>query len=180
MVESQDVARGYMPPAASTDWETPRATFDALWDEFGPFGLDPCGQKEVHYSAWRTVQRGGQCYDGSTEALDGLVQPWHGRVFLNPPYGRAMPRWIEKAVAEVEAGRAELVVALIPARTDTKMWHEYILREAGYELERGSVERRIFAAHDALHLVRFLPGRQKFGGSKNSAPFPSAVVVWQR
>jgi site-specific DNA-methyltransferase (adenine-specific) len=108
---------------------------------------------------------------------EGLNAPWSAmdgtpsRVFLNPPYGREMPRWIEKAVAEVEAGHCERVVALIPARTDTKCWQRYILKEAAYD--------RI-AAPESLLLVRFLPGRVKFVGASASAPFPSAVVVWER
>jgi len=160
-----------MKVALTTDWATPEALFDALDAEFGPFDLDPCGQREHHYSAYRIHSRGGVFYDGSCPALDGLAAPWRGRVYCNPPYGRQMPAWIEKAVAEVEAGHAERVVALIPARTDTKMWQRFVLKEAAYD--------RI-AAHPLLTLVRFLPGRVHFGGSNAGAPFPSAVVVWER
>ena len=166
------MTQAYMPQPKTIDWATPKATFDALWDEFGPFTLDPCGQKEVHYSAWRIVQHGGRCYDGSTEVLDGLLQPWNGNVWLNPPYGRRMPRWIEKANMEVTIGNVEIVVALIPSRTDTKMWQKYILREAQ---QRDAGDRVIGEAS----LVRFLPGRLKFGNAKSPAPFPSAVVVFR-
>jgi len=166
------MTQAYMPQAATTEWATPQVTFDALWDEFGPFDLDPCGQKETHYTAWRIYQNGGRCLDGSTMLLDGLSQPWSGRVFLNPPYGREMAKWIEKSVREVEAGRCELVCALIPAKTGTKMWQKYILREAQ---QRDAGDLVIGAAA----LVRFLPGRLKFGDAKNSAPFPSAVVVFR-
>lgn len=164
-----------MPQAATTDWATPKETFDALWDEFGPFDLDPCGQKEVHYSAWRIVQRGGRCYDGSTMLLNGLTQPWNGKVWLNPPYGRQMPHWIEKAVTEIEVGNVELVCALIPARTDTRMWQKYILKQVGpFRGVNYCVD-----AQAKIEVVRFLPGRLKFGDTKSPAPFPSAVVVWE-
>ena len=63
-----------MPQAQTTDWETPRDLFDQLDREFGPFTLDPCGQKEKHYSAHEIYIRGGKFYDGSCPALDGLAQ----------------------------------------------------------------------------------------------------------
>jgi site-specific DNA-methyltransferase (adenine-specific) len=151
------------------DWATPADLFDQLDREFGPFDLDPCGQREAHYSAYQIEHRGGLCYDGSTKALDGLALPWRGRVFMNPPHAETA-RWIEKAVSEVECGNAELVVALLPSRTDTRIWQKYILKEASFD--------RI-AAPETLELVRFLPGRLKFGGAKGPAPFPSAIVVWR-
>ena len=155
-----------MPVSKSTEYETPHALFDELWETYGPFDLDPCGQKEVHYSAHRIVQHGGSCYDGSTEALDGLAQPWYGNVYMNPPYGREIGKWVKKAVIEVLTGEIvgeewfaeELrVVALLPARTDTAWWHQYIQGRA---------------------YVRFLRGRLRFHGEKGSAPFPSCIVVW--
>jgi len=174
--------RAYMPLAARDDWATPPELFDKLDREFGPFDLDPCGQREHHYTAHTIHARGGLFYDGSCPALDGLTQPWRGRVYVNPPYGRQMPRWIEKAVAEVEAGNAELVCALIPARTDTKMWQRFILGEFINPWDRccqdGAESRGRF--HVRLKLVRFLAGRVKFVGGAASAPFPSAIVVWSR
>ena len=106
-------------------------------------------------------------------SYDGLLQDWSGRVWLNPPYGRELPRWIEKAVHEVEAGNCELVVALIPSRTDTTVWQKFILREIDTEDDH-------IARHPALRVCRFLPGRLHFSGQKDPAPFPSAVVVWRR
>ena len=88
---------------------------------------------------------------------DGLSLPWRGTVFVNPPYGRAVSAWTEKARGEVEAARATTVVALLPARTDTKWWHQSVAGIAD---------------------VFLLRGRLKFGGEAVSAPFPSAVVVW--
>lgn len=85
---------------------------------------------------------------------DGLAQEWRGRCWMNPPYGRGIGAWMAKAWSSAAAGA--LVVCLVPARTDTAWWHDYAIK--------GEVE--------------FLRGRLKFGGHKNSAPFPSAVVVF--
>lgn len=86
---------------------------------------------------------------------DGLSQSWKGRVWMNPPYSN-VGAWMAKARAEVEVGNAELVVCLVPARVDAR-WYR--------------------AATAAASVVRVLPQRVKFGGCKDSAPFPSAVIV---
>lgn len=87
---------------------------------------------------------------------DGLAQPWEGeRVWCNPPYGREQRRWIEKA----HRREAEVAVLLLPARPDTAAWQDWILPSAE---------------------VRFLRGRIRFVGAKDSAPFPSAIVIWRR
>ena len=86
---------------------------------------------------------------------DGLRQDWSKhRVFMNPPYGRQIGLWVKKAYEE--STRGALVVCLVPSRTDTQWWHGYCMRGE----------------------IRFLRGRLKFGGSKNPAPFPSAVVIF--
>jgi len=85
---------------------------------------------------------------------DGLIQEWQGVCWMNPPYGRAIKDWVKKAYESALNGAT--VVCLLPARTDTAWWHDYCVK--------GSIE--------------FIRGRLKFGGSKNSAPFPSAVVVF--
>lgn len=86
---------------------------------------------------------------------DGLRQIWRGRVFLNPPYGRGIGAWVRKAWESAQDGA--YVVCLLPARTDTAWWWDYCAK--------GDVE--------------FLKGRVRFGGGKNSAPFPSAVVIFR-
>jgi hypothetical protein len=86
---------------------------------------------------------------------DGLSLPWHGVVFLNPPYGRGIAAWIAKARGEVEQGNARMVIALIPARTDTQYWHEHIAGRA---------------------TAYFLKGRLR--SRTQNVPFPSALVVW--
>lgn len=126
------------------EWATPKDFFDALDAEFH-FTLDPCSTDD-----------NAKCAKHFTKEQDGLLQDWTGeRVFCNPPYGREMPRWIAKCA---EHGmRGGIAVMLIPARTDTRAFHEYIYHKAE---------------------IRFIRGRLKFGGAKNSAPFPSMVVVF--
>jgi phage N-6-adenine-methyltransferase len=99
-----------------------------------------------------------KCEEYFTKDFDGLKQNWSGSVFVNPPYSD-IKEWVKKAYDESKKDYCERVVLLIPARTDTKYWHLYI-REA-YE-------------------IRFLKGRLKFGDSTNSAPFPSAVIVFDK
>ena len=94
-----------------------------------------------------------KCNAYYTPEIDGLLQMWHGTCWCNPPYGRGIGAWIKKA-SEAKA----TVVCLVPARTDTAWWHDYAMK-----------------ADD----IRFIRGRLKFGGSKNSAPFPSAVLVYR-
>ena len=151
--------RGYMASSKSTEWQTPKDLFDALWEEFGGFDLDPCGQREHHYTAWKVTSQGGGFYDGSVPGLDGLTQPWYGKVFCNPPYGPTVKLWVAKAASEVACGNAELVVALLKATTDVQWWHEYV---------------------EGIVTPRFIKGRLKFGGQTGPAPFPSAIIVWRR
>ena len=92
-----------------------------------------------------------------TQDDDGLSLPWFGTVFMNPPYERSMRQWTAKAKAEVEQGNAEIVIGLIPVRTDTRYWHRDIAGSAS---------------------VLFLKGRLKFGNAGQVAPFPSCLVVW--
>lgn len=86
---------------------------------------------------------------------DGLKQPWEGVCWMNPPYGRAIKGWVKKAYESSLAGAT--VVCLLPSRTDTVWWHDYCMKGE----------------------IRFIRGRLKFGGQKNSAPFPSAVVIFR-
>lgn len=95
-----------------------------------------------------------KCDKYFTEEIDGLPQEWTGICWMNPPYGRTIGKWMKKAYDSSLTGAT--VVCSVPARTDTNWWHDYAMK--------GDVE--------------FIKGRLKFGGSKNSAPFPSAVVVF--
>ncbi len=130
------------------EWETPQALFDRLNEEFG-FGLDVCATPE-----------NAKCVKFYTKEEDGLLQDWSGVCWCNPPYGRDIGAWVLRASQAAKAGA--VVVCLLPARTDTKWFHDFIMRA-------GSGARE----------VRFIRGRLKFGGSANSAPFPSCVVVFE-
>jgi site-specific DNA-methyltransferase (adenine-specific) len=129
----------------SCEWSTPQHYFDAL-DARHHFTLDVCATAE-----------NAKCAAYFTRADDGLAQRWTGRVWCNPPYGRAIGLWLRKAWESVESGDAELVVLLVPARVDTAWWHDYAAR--------GEVE--------------FLRGRLRFGGAESGAPFGSALVVFR-
>jgi len=128
----------------TVEWSTPQEVFDELDKEFG-FTLDPCATDE-----------NAKCDRYFTRKDDGLKQDWgEERVFMNPPYGREISKWMQKAY---EASlRGATVVCLPPARTDTKWWHDYVMRGEVY----------------------LIKGRLKFGDFPNSAPFPSAVVVFR-
>ena len=133
--------------SSKTDlWSTPNDFFDKLNDEFH-FTLDPCS---THGNA--------KCYKHFTEEENGLLQDWGNEVvFCNPPYGRQIKDWVKKSYEESQKGNTT-VVMLIPARTDTIYFHEYIYHKAE---------------------IRFIKGRLKFGNAKNSAPFPSMVVIFE-
>lgn len=92
-------------------WSTPQAFYDGLDAEFH-FTLDPCATEDNH-----------KCAKFYTETDDGLAQDWSGeRVFMNPPYGRVIGHWVKKAMDS-----NALVVCLVPARTDTRWWHDYVI-----------------------------------------------------
>jgi phage N-6-adenine-methyltransferase len=131
--------------SATCEWETPQDLFDELARIFGGFTLDPCATPE-----------NAKCHRFFTAAEDGLRQSWTGKVFMNPPYGREIGKWMKKAWEESQKGA--LIVCLVPARVDTRWWQEYASK--GY--------------------VHFLRGRLKFGTARNSAPFPSAIVTFGR
>ena len=132
--------------SSKTDqWATPQDFFNKLDEEFH-FTLDPCADEFNH-----------KCNTYFTIEDDGLKQDWSGNiVFCNPPYGSVIKDWVKKCSEESKKENTT-VVMLIPARTDTKYFHEYIYEKAE---------------------IRFIKGRLKFGKSKNAAPFPSMVVVF--
>ena len=126
------------------EYSTPQDLFDSLNDEFH-FTLDPCATNE-----------NAKCKTYYTISQDGLRMPWAEHcVFCNPPYSQ-IKKWVKKCAEEAQKGAT--VVMLIPARTDTIWFHEYIYKKAE---------------------IRFIKGRLKFGDSKNSAPFPSMIVIFR-
>lgn len=129
----------------SDEWATPQDVFDKLNCEFH-FDLDPCATANNHKADWYF-----------TAEQDGLDQNWGGhKVFCNPPYSE-IDKWVEKAWRESRQDYTT-VVLLIPARTDTRYFHNFIYNRAE---------------------IRFIKGRLKFGQSKNNAPFPSMVVIFR-
>lgn len=131
--------------SSKTDlWETPQDFFDELNREFD-FELDVC--------ALPSNAKVSRYY---SPAEDGLRQEWKGVCWMNPPYGRQIGRWVEKAYKEAHLQGAT-IVCLLPSRTDTRWWHDYCMKGE----------------------IRFIKGRLKFGESKNCAPFPSAVVIFR-
>ena len=133
----------------SPEWSTPQDLFDGLDAEFG-FTTDVCATPE-----------NAKCATFYTRDDDGLSQTWRGVCWMNPPYGREIGAWVAKAHQAAENGAT--VVCLVPARTDTRWWQQHVMP----------------AMEADPRNIRFLPGRLKFGGATNSAPFPSAVVVFQ-
>ena len=128
--------------SSKTDlWETPQELFDK-YDAIYHFETDVCALPE-----------NAKCKRFFTPEMDGLKQEWRGVCWCNPPYGRQIGKWVEKAVKS-----SATVVMLLPARTDTKWFHDWCL-------PYGKIE--------------FLRGRLKFGGCDNSAPFPSMIVVFE-
>jgi len=130
--EAVTVNRGLFT-SASEHWSTPSDLYAVLDAEFG-FDDDPCPLKSEE---------------------DGLDREWGQSTFVNPPYGSAIGKWLKKAYNESRKGK--MVVCLIPSRTDTRWWHEYVME---------------------AHEIRFLKGRLRFGDAVNSAPFPSAIAVF--
>lgn len=128
------------------EWYTPQDFFESCADEVGGFDLDPCATPE-----------NTKCEKFYTKEDDGLSKEWFGKVWVNHPYGRQISKWVEKC--QRERVRCQIIYLLIPSRTDTKYFHEFIYNKEDVEL-------------------RFIKGRLKFGGAKNSAPFPSLLAIF--
>ena len=122
---------------------TPSRILDAVYACLGGIDLDPCSNEGIATVA---------AAQHFTAADDGLAQPWHGRVYMNPPYGREIESWVDKLVAEHTAGRVTQAIALVPARTDT----QWFLKLSEFP-------------------CCFVIGRLTFVGNADPAPFPSAI-----
>jgi site-specific DNA-methyltransferase (adenine-specific) len=135
---------GYIAKSKTVEWATPEKLFKQLDEKF-KFTLDPC-----------CTAFNAKCKKFYTIEDNGLARSWEEEiVFMNPPYGPELGLWMQKAFREANEGFC-IVVCLVPARTDTKWWHQYAMRGE----------------------IRFIKGRLKFGGHRGSAPFPSAIVVF--
>jgi phage N-6-adenine-methyltransferase len=129
------------------DWGTPLDLYSALYAEF-EFTLDVCATDD-----------NAKCGDYYTSEMNGLILPWRGRVWCNPPYGRDCALWIAKAATEYAKGNCEIIVLLVPTSTDTRWFHDSVLGKAE---------------------LRFIKGRLRFEGAKYRAPFPSMLVIYRR
>lgn len=130
---------------SNTDlWETPKDFFYKMDKEFN-FTLDVCA-----------IPENAKCKNYFTPSMDGLIQEWVRSCWMNLPYGKEIGLWMKKAYESFLNKSVTSVVCLIPARTDTKWWHDYAMKGE----------------------IRFIKGRLKFGDSKNPAPFPSAIVIF--
>lgn len=132
--------------SASDQYWTPQYLADELQAEFGVFTLDPAAD-ENNTKAERFY----------TKDDDGLSQPWNGIVFVNPPYGRQLAKWVDKAISELP--NCERIIMLVPARTDTKWFNR---------------------AAEHASLIRFFKGRIRFENSVWKSPFPVCIIVFDR
>ena len=140
------MGQAYMPQAKSVEWETPQDLFDELDSKYH-FTLDVCASIE-----------NTKCKQFYSKSDNGLRRPWAGEVcWMNPPYGREIKQWVERACYQSRHCGAT-VVCLLPARTDTAWWHDYVL------------------PYGEIHFIR---GRLRFQGAKSSATFPSVIVVFK-
>jgi len=120
----------------SDEWRTPQSIFDKLDKEFN-FDSDPCP-------------------DPKHPLKKGLIKGYGKRVFVNPPYSN-IKYWVANCY-DISKGYNRIIIMLIPSRTDTRWWHQYVMKAKE---------------------IRFIKGRLKFSGHKNSAPFPSCIVIFK-
>ena len=127
--------------------ETPKYLFDKISSIFN-FSLDVCALPE-----------NAKCESYYTPKDDGLSKPWRGGVWCNPPYGREISSWVKKAYEESQKEYNSFVLMLLPARTDTRWWWEYVQGKA---------------------TLFFIKGRVKFGDHNVGAPFPSVLALYMK
>ena len=145
----QQTSRAYMPRAATDDWATPKDLFDKL-NALYQFDQDVAASSTNHLcDEWLGLDHPEE------HKQDGLTGAWMGHVFCNPPYGRGIADWVSRA-----SQHPDLVVLLLPARTDTRWFHDLVLSNPDAEVE-------------------FIKGRLKYGDGKSPAPFPSMIVRFQ-
>lgn len=132
----------------NAEYGTPLSLFDKLNAEFY-FQLDPAATRENHL-----------CKKWFAKKDNGLIQIWDRPTFVNPPYGREIGEWVKKAYLETMVAEiCPVAVLLLPARPDTRWFHDFCWKS---------------------HQIRLIKGRIKFIGAKNSAPFPSMLVIFLR
>lgn len=133
----------------SQEWYTPKEVVDSVIAALGEIDIDPCSNSHENPNVPAKVYY--------TKEDDGLSKDWYGRLYMNPPYGRDVKKWADKALAEIAAGRVTEAVILVAARTDTRAFE---------------------ALADTCRCWCAVKGRLKFSGCENSAPFPSAIFYF--
>ena len=136
------ITKGMMS-SNTCEWETPQWLFDHF-DKMFDFDLDVCATEKT-----------AKVVNYFTKDDDGLQHLWSDSNWMNPPYGREVVKWVKKAYEESLKGN--MTVCLLPARPDTRWWHDYVMEA------------------DVIH---FIKGRLKFGNNNNSAPFPSCIAIF--
>lgn len=165
--------------SANQAWDTPQLFFDEMNNEFD-FEWDLAASEES-----------AKCEKYYTKEQDALKQKWEGKCYLNPPYGRELPKFIKKSYEESRSGQSSIVM-LIPARTDTKAFHKYIWDKDKNTWREGVngrfLEGRLTFGSDEywewVYTQEFLNGKKNtlFGntkGKRNAAPFPSLAVIFK-
>lgn len=142
-IVSDENTKSALFSTGESEWPTPPHVVSAAVETLGAIDLDPCASAAGRVPATT-------CY---TIEDDGLAQPWRGRVYMNPPYGRVIGDWVDRLTSEYTNGNVTAFVALVPARTDTAWFQNFT------------------GSH--LCLVR---GRLTFGDAEQGAPFPSAAA----
>lgn len=127
--------------------ETPKYLFDRISSIFN-FSLDVCALPE-----------NAKCESYYTPEDDGLSKSWRGGIWCNPPYGREISSWVRKAYEESQKEYNSFVLMLLPARTDTKWWWDWVQGKA---------------------TLFFIKGRVKFGDHNVGAPFPSVLALYMK
>lgn len=145
MTKKNDQTPDYYKGSRTPEHATPPDFFEMLNRKFH-FSLDPCA---THQNA--------KCANYFTKQDDGLSRSWRGHtVFMNPPYGRVIVDWVKKAYEE-SRDPDTVVIGLLPAKTDTRWFHDWVYNKS---------------------IIQLWKGRLKFSGSDNSAPFGSMIVIW--
>lgn len=150
--KQQKVKRPAVFSSASEEWYTPPELIEEVLAEIGgnEFDCDPASPRtdgpipaRIHF----------------TRKENGLLHPWVGIVWLNPPYGRQLPAWVQKAISEIRTGQAEIIYLLVPSRTDTRWWHDLMAAGASVQYLKGR--------------IRFL---KENGERGDASPFPSVLL----
>ena len=147
-----DKARKTLHSSKSVEWGTPQEFFDQ-YNKIYNFDLDVCATPEL-----------AKCKKFFSPKDDGLSKDWKGKCWMNPPYGREIKKWVKKANEEIINGNAEIIVALLPSRTGSGWFQDYVL----------------FTDQKVRVQIEFIRGRLKFKGAENSAPFDSVIVIYKQ